>query len=104
MSIIFYLTFIYLIYLITYYFIYLEHLTYDNLFTIILNFIFLIAIPLYYNYFKENIYSLVFGIALVISSFYLNLQVKKIFQITKIPFIIYFLITSFILGTIIGTF
>lgn len=104
MSILFYLTFIYLIYLVTYYFIYLDHLTYDSLFAIILNFIFLITIPIYYSYFKDNIYSLIFGMSLVISAFYLNLQVKKIFRTTKIPFIIYFLITSFILGTILGTF
>lgn len=104
MSIIFYLTFIYLIYLVTYYFIYLDNMTYDYLFTTILNFIFLITLPLYYNYFKDNIYSLIFGIALVISSFSLNLQIKKIFHTNKIPFIIYFLSTSLILGLIICTF
>jgi len=104
MSIIFYLTFIYLIILVTYYFIYLDHITYDYLFTIILNFVFLITLQLYFNYFKDNLYSLIFSIALIISSFNLNLQVKKIFHTNKIPFIIYFLITSFILGSIIGSF
>jgi len=69
MSIIFYLTFIYLIILVTYYFIYLDHITYDYLFTIILNFVFLITLQLYFNYFKDNLYSLIFSIALIISSF-----------------------------------
>ncbi len=103
MSILFYLTFIYLIYLVTYYFIYLDNMTYDYLFTIILNFIFLIVIPLYYFYFQAYSYSLIFSIALFISAFVLNLHIKKIFHTNKIPFIIYFLATTLILGNILNT-
>ncbi len=102
MAIVLYLTFIYLILLISYYFIYKNNITYDNLFAIILNFIFLITVPLYWAYFKDNIYSLIFGGALFMSAFYLNLEVKKIFHQNKIPFIIYFLIVSYILGFFIG--
>ncbi len=102
MSILFYLTFIYLIFLVSYYFIYLKNITYDYLFTIILNFIFLIVIPLYYLYYEAYIYSLIFSFALFISAFILNLQIKKIFYTNKIPFIIYFLAVVLIVGNILN--
>lgn len=103
MTFILYFTFIYLIILVSYYFIYLNNLTYNRLFTIILNFIFLIILPLYYFYFKDNLYSLVISIGLMISAFSLNLKIKEIFHTNKIPPLIYFLITSYILGFIIGS-
>ena len=101
MSLIFYLTFILLIFIVTYYFIYLENINHDNLFYIILNFIFLIILPLYYYYFNDHIYSFVISFMLFISSFFLNLKIKEIFHQVKIFTLIYFLITSFILGTIL---
>ena len=45
MSLLFYLTFILLILIVIYYFIYQENLNQDHLFYIILNFIFLIILP-----------------------------------------------------------
>lgn len=101
MTIILYLTFIFLIFLITYYFIYLNNLTYDNLFTIILNFIFLIILPLYYFYFQDIILSIIISFLLLTSAFFLNTTIKKIFRKTKIPPIIYFLLTSYIFGNIL---
>ena len=100
MSLLFYLTFIYLIIMVIYYFIYLKNISYDNLFVIILNFTFLCILPLYYSYFKENIYSLFISIALFISAFIFNLKIKEIFHTNKIFPLIYFLITFFILGVI----
>ncbi len=104
MSFLLYFTFIYLIILVAYYFIYLKNINNNHLFIIILNFILLILLPLYYCYYKDNIYSLIVSFFLTLSSFSMNLKIKKIFQETKIPFIIYFLLTSYILGKIITTF
>ena len=98
MSLLFYGTFIYLILMVIYYFIYLKNITYDNLFVIILNLVFLCILPLYYGYFKDNIYSLIISIALFISSFIFNIKIKEIFHSNKILPIIYFLISLFILG------
>ena len=102
MTLLFYLTFIYLIIMSFYYFIYLKKLDYDNLFVIILNFTFLIILPLYYSYFNNLIYSLIISIALFISSFIYNLKIKEIFHENKIFPLIYFLINCFILGYVIG--
>ena len=96
MSLLFYLTFILLIFIVTYYFIYLENIDHDNLFYIILNFIFLIILPLYYLYFEDLLYSLIISFMLLISSFILNLKIKEIFHEVKIFPFIYFLITSLI--------
>ncbi len=96
MSLIFYLTFILLIFIVTYYFIYLENLNHDNLFYIILNFIFLIILPLYYLYFEDLTYSLIISFMLFISAFILNLKIKEIFHEVKIFPFIYFLTTSMI--------
>lgn len=101
MSFILYLTFIYLIIIVSYYFIYLNNISYERLFVIILNFILLIILPLYYFYFNSFIYSLIISIGLTLSSFSLNLKVKNIFHENKILFLIYFLLTSLILGIII---
>lgn len=102
MSLIFYLTFILLIFIVTYYFIYLENIDHDNLFYIILNFIFLIILPLYYFYFNDLIYSFIISIMLLISSFILNLKIKEIFHEVKIFPLIYFLINSLIVGIILS--
>ena len=104
MSLIFYLTFILLIFIVTYYFIYKENINHDNLFYIILNFIFLIILPLYYFYFEDLIYSFFISIMLFISAFFLNLKIKEIFHEVKIFPLIYFLITSFILSIILNMF
>ncbi len=102
MTLLFYLTFIYLIIMTFYYFIYLKKLDYDNLFVIILNFTFLIILPLYYNYFNDLKYSLIISTVLFISSFVYNLKIKEIFHENKIFPLIYFLINCFILGYLIG--
>ena len=104
MSLLFYLTFILLIFIITYYFIYQENLNHDNLFYIILNFIFLIILPLYYLYFEDLFYSFIISIMLFISAFILNLKIKEIFHEVKIFPLIYFLTTSFILAIILKLF
>ena len=104
MSLLFYLTFILLIFVITYYFIYQENLNHDNLFYIILNFIFLIILPLYYLYFEDLFYSFIISIMLFISAFILNLKIKEIFHEVKIFPLIYFLTTSFILAIILKLF
>ena len=78
MSLLFYLTFILLIFVITYYFIYQENLNHDNLFYIILNFIFLIILPLYYLYFEDLFYSFIISIMLFISAFILHFYLKKV--------------------------
>lgn len=104
MSYIFYVTFIYLNSLIFYYFIYLKKLNSNNLFTIILNFIFLSILPIYYIYFKDLIYSLIFSILLLISSLSLNIQIEKEFHSIKIPPLIYYFLTSIIFGLIIFSF
>ncbi len=101
MSLLFYLTFIYLIFIVIYYFIYQKNLTYDNLFTIILNFVFLCLLPLYYAYFKDHLYSLLISIILAICSFIFNMKIKEIFHANKIFPLIYFLLTCFILGFMI---
>lgn len=102
MSILLYLIFIYLIVITTYYFVMLDNMTYNNLFVIIINFILLILLPLYCLYFKDMIYSLIISIALLFAAFIYNLKIKEITRQTKILPIIYFLLTSFVLGLIIG--
>ena len=102
MSYLFYLTFIYLIFITIYYFFYNFNINHDNLFVIIINFIFLIVLPLYYLYFIDNIYSLVISILLFISAIWYNLKIKEIYHQNKILPIIYFLITSYIVGFMIG--
>ena len=104
MSLLFYLTFILLIFIVTYYFIYLENIDHDNLFYILLNFIFLIILPLYYLYFEDLLYSLVISSMLLISSFMLNLKIKEIFHEVKIFPFLYFLITSLIVSIILTLF
>lgn len=104
MTFLLYLTFIYLIFLITYYFIYLDKLNNDNLFTIILNFIFLIILPIYFFHLKDINYSLIISLFLLISSFFLNLKIKEAFHINKIPPLIYFILTSYTFGYILLTF
>lgn len=101
MTLALYLTFIYLIILVTYYFIYLDKLDNDNLFTIILNFIFLIILPIYYFHFKDNIYSIIISFFLLISSFSLNLKIKEAFHTNKIPPILYFILTIYFFGYIL---
>ena len=90
MSLLLYITFILLIGIVFYYFIYLNNLDYNSLYIIILNFIFLIVLPLYFFYFKDFIYSLITSFALVISSFIFNLKIKEIFRRVKIFPLIYF--------------
>ena len=102
MSLLFYLTFIYFIFISFYYFIVLKKINYDNLFIIILNLTFLIILPLYFAYFKDLIYSLVISIALFISAFVYNLKIKEVFLENKILAIIYFFSTCFILGLMLG--
>ena len=104
MSLLFYLTFILLILIVIYYFIYQENLNQDHLFYIILNFIFLIILPLYYFYFEDLIYSLIIGIMLFINSFILNLKIKEIFHQVNPSTLIYFLLTAFILNLILTVF
>ncbi len=104
MSLIFYLTFIILIFIVTYYFIYLENINHDNLFYIILNFLFLIILPLYYLRFNDLIYSLIISIMLFISSFILNLKIKEIFHEVKTFPLIYFILTAIIVGIILKTY
>ena len=101
MTFILYFTFVYLIILVSYYFIYLNNLTLDRLFTILTNFIFLIILPIYYFYFKDNLYSLIISIALTLSAFTFNLKIKEIFYTTKIPPLLYFILTICILGLIL---
>ena len=103
MNIIIYLTFIYLILLVTYYFIYLKKINHDNLFIVILNFIFIIILPLYYYYFKDNISSIIISVILLISSYILNIKAKNIFKKVLIPFIIYYFLCCFILGYLLTT-
>ncbi len=102
MSYLFYLTFIYLILITIYYFLYHFNINYDTLFVIIINFIFLIILPLYYLYFKDNIYSLIISFLLFGSAIWYNLKIKEIYRNTKILPIIYFLITSYIVGFMVG--
>ncbi len=104
MSLILYLTFIMLIFIVTYYFIYKENLNHDNLFYIILNFIFLMILPLYYFHFEDLIYSLIISTMLFISSFLLNLKIKEIFHEVKIFPFLYFLVTSLIISIILSVY
>lgn len=98
MSIVFYLTLIYLFFIIFYYFIYLDNINNDNLFAIILNIIFLSVIPIYFCFFNSFIYSLTFSICLLISSFYLNIRIEKTFHSLKIIPLIYYFLTCLIFG------
>lgn len=102
MTFILYFTFSYLIVLVSYYFIYLNNLSYERLFIILLNFIFLIILPIYYFYFQDNLYSLIISIALMVSAFTFNLKIKEIFKTNKISPLLYFLLTSYILGFMLG--
>lgn len=102
MNYLFYFTFLFLIFLVSYYFIHKNKLNNDNLFTIILNFIFLIILPLYFSYFKDIFLSLIISVLLFISALFLNLKIKDEFHETKIAPLIYFLITCYILGFMIG--
>ncbi len=102
MSYLFYLTFIYLILITIYYFIYNYNINYDNLFVIIINFVFLIILPLYYLYFKDNIYSLMISLLLFGSAVWYNIKIKELYHQIKVLPIIYFLITSFITGFMMG--
>lgn len=104
MCLLFYLTFISLIFITTYYFIYLENLNHNNLFYIILNFLFIIILPIYYYYFEDLIYSLIINIILSITSFILNLEIKKIFNHSKILPLINFFLINIILFIIINDF
>lgn len=101
MSIIFYLTFIYLFFLICYYFIYPNNINNDNLFAIILNVIFLCVLPIYYCLFKNNMYSLLFSLCLLVSAFYLNIRIEKYFHSIAIPPLIYYFITCLIFGLVL---
>ncbi len=101
MSLLFSLTFVLLIFMVVYYFIIAENLNYDRLFTIILNFLLLIILPLYYLYFKDPFYSLIISIFLFLSAFFLNIKIKEIFHKVKILPFIYFLLTSIIVSTMI---
>ena len=104
MSLLFYLTFIILIFIVIYYFIYKENINHDNLFYIIINFIFLIITPLYYSYFNDLTYSLIISIMQFISAFFLNLKIKEIFHEVKIFPLIYFLSTALIVSIILKQF
>ncbi len=97
MTLCFYLTFIYLNVITIYYFGYLNNINMDNLFVIILNYIFLIILPLYFSYFNDLFYSIIISGALFGSAFFYNLKIKEIFHENKILPIIYFLITFIIL-------
>ena len=101
MSLLSSLTFVLLIFMVVYYFIIAENLNYDRLFTIILNFLLLIILPLYYLYFKDPFYSLIISIFLFLSAFFLNIKIKEIFHKVKILPFIYFLLTSIIVSTMI---
>lgn len=91
MGLLFYLLFILLIFSVFYHIIYLNNLTHDNLFWIILNFILLTILPLYYFYFNDLVYSLIISIILSISAFLFNLKIKEIFHEVKIFPFLYFL-------------
>jgi len=101
MTFILYLTFLCLIFIISYYFIYYENINNDTLLTIIINLIFFMILPLYYFHFKDNLYSIFFSLALLISSFFLNLKIKELFHKNKILPILYFILTSYIFGYIL---
>lgn len=101
MSIVFYLTFIYLFIIVYYYFIYLKNMDNDNLFAILINIIFLCILPIYYCFFKSISYSIVFGLCLLISAYYLNIRIEKTFHTIIIAPLIYYFITCIIFGFII---
>jgi len=92
------LTFFLLLIIIFYYFIYYEKLNKDNLFTIILNIIFVSIFPIYYFYFKDYPISLIISILLLFSAFSINIKIKEVYHNVKIPSLIYFLTTAFIVG------
>ena len=104
MSLLFYPSFALFTIITIYYFIYLQNINYDNLFFIILNFIFLAILPLYYYYFEDLSYSLGASIFLFIASYFLNLKIKEIFHEIKIFPFIYFLLTSILLTIILCEF
>lgn len=96
-----YLTYIYYIIITIYYFIYLENINPDNLFIILLNFIFLNSFPLYYLYFKDIYYSIIISFLLITCSFFYNLKIKEVFRKNKIPTLIYFILTILICLTVL---
>lgn len=101
MSFVFYLTLIYLFIIVFYYFIYLKNINNDNLFAIILNIIFLNILPIYFNFFQSFGYSIIFGLALLASSFYLNIRAEKTFNSILIAPLIYYFMTCIIFGLIL---
>lgn len=98
----FYLTLIFLICIVCYYVIYLNIYDHDILFTVILNFIFLSVLPIYYFYFEDLIYSLIFGFLLWFSSYKLNLEIKEGLNKLALYPLLYYFLTSFILGFILN--
>lgn len=98
MSIVFYLTLIYLFFIIFYYFIYLENMNNDNLFAILLNIIFLITLPIYYYFFKSISYSIFFGLCLLASAYYLNIRIEKTFHTILVTPLLYYFMTCIIFG------
>lgn len=101
MSIVFYLTFIYLFIITYYYFIYLKNMNNDNLFAIIINIIFLSVLPIYYCFFQSFSYSIVFSLCLLISAYYLNIRVEKTFHSILIAPLLYYFMTCIIFGFVI---
>ncbi len=98
MSIILSCIFILLIFIVCYYFIYLDYLSLDTSFIVFVNFIFLLTLPLYYFYFKDLIYSSIISFLLFISAIGLNLKIKKLMHTVKLLPIIYLIIVSYING------
>ena len=96
MFIIFYLPFLILIILTSYYLIYQNQLNNELLFYLLINFIFLITTPLYYYFLKSITYTLITSLSLNIFSFILNLKIKSKFNKTLLAFIIYFISTLII--------
>jgi len=91
-----YLTFICLVLIVSYYFIYLNNINKDNLFTIILNFTFLIILPIFYFYFKDIIYSLLISLCLLISSLSLNKKIYKTYYYIKLASSLYIILINYI--------
>lgn len=80
-----------LIYIIYKYFIKTNSINNDNLFIIILNIIFLSIYPIYYYYFKDNLYTFLINIILIVLSLLLNIKTKEVSNSKILP-IIYLLI------------
>ena len=101
MSLLIFSSFICLLFNTIYYFLYQNKLNLDNLFIIILNFIFISILPLYYFHFDSIIYSLITSFCLFLTSFFLNLQIKELFHKNKITLLIYFLLTLLMFSKIL---